>query len=152
MKKLILTLVCLFIAGFFTTTAAQKKAADYKLIKIKVVPFEQKTGEFESEIRDENDNIFHNEISKRYLITVEIAGEAGSFEVGRKLEITVTEGKKAKGRKLEQIGLIGDDGKFYLPLWIDEPFCDDVKITARITGQKKIASITRILTMFQCGE
>jgi hypothetical protein len=85
-------------------------------------------------------------------LIVEVTGQAGSFEVGRKIEIVVTEGKKVKARKLEQIDLIGDDGKIYMPLWIDAPLCDSVTITARIVGQKTPSTLKKQLSVFQCGE
>jgi hypothetical protein len=79
-------------------------------------------------------------------------GEAGSFETGRKIEIIVTEGKKIKGRKLEQIDLIGSNGRVYMPLWIDAPLCAQTTISARIIGQKTSSALKRSLAVFQCGE
>ena len=81
-----------------------------------------------------------------------MAGEKGSFEAGRKIEIIVAEGGKIKARKLEQIDLIGDGGKVYMPLWIDAPLCARTTISARIVGQKTVSTLKRSLTVFQCGE
>ena len=144
--------MCLLATGLFTFTNAQKRSAAYKLTNIKIVPFEKTTGEFESEITDKDQRAFFNEISKTYLITVEVTGDAGSFETGRKIEIIVTEGKKIKGRKLEQIDLIGSNGRVYMPLWIDAPLCARTTISARIIGQKTASTLKRNLTVFQCGE
>lgn len=153
MKKLIYALACIVAAGFFAFAAAQKKVADYKLSRIKVVPFEKRTGEFEAEIADKDESrAFFNEISKTYLVTIEVAGAAGSFETGRKIEIVVTENGKVKTRKLEQIDLIGDDGKIFMPLWIDAPLCGATTVSARIVGQRAVARLQRKLTVFQCGE
>ncbi|MEP6924342.1 MAG: hypothetical protein ABI954_07740 [Pyrinomonadaceae bacterium] len=152
MKEIILAALCLFAGGLVTLTWAQKKAAAYKLANIKIVPFEKTTGEFEAEIDAKDERAFFNEISKTYLVTVEVAGEAGSFELGRKVEIVVMEGKKIKARKLEQIDLIGGSGKVYMPLWIDAPLCDATTITARIIGQKSASTLKRTLTVFHCGE
>ena len=152
MKKTVLALACLLVAGLFTLTTAQKKAPAYKLTNIKIQPFEKKTGEFENEITDADTRAFFNEISKTYLVTVEVTGEKGSFEAGRKIEIIVTEGGKIKARKLEQIDLIGDGGKVYMPLWIDQPLCARTTISARIVGQKTASPLKRSLTNFHCGE
>ncbi len=152
MRRLFLVSLCLLIAGLFIFTAAQKKAPAYKLTNIKIMPFEKKTGEFENEITDADTRAFFNEISKTYLVTVEVAGEKGSFEAGRKIEIIVTEGGKIKTRKLEQIDLIGDGGKVYMPLWIDQPLCAKTVITARIIGQKTASTLKRSFIIFQCGE
>jgi hypothetical protein len=48
-------------------------------------------------------------------------------------------------------GILNEKGKFYFPMWIDAPMCSEVKITARITGQKTASTITRKVA-FQCGE
>lgn len=155
MKKIVLTLMCLLlVTGALTIIAAaqEKRAAVYKLTGIKIIPFEKKTGEFEKEITETDDRSFFNEISKTYLVIVEVTGETGSFEVGRKIEIVVTENGKVKTRKLEQIDLIGDGGKVYMPLWIDAPLCARTVISARVIGQKTISSLKRSFIVFQCGE
>lgn len=153
MMKMFLCVLCLLVVGFFTNVVAQEKPApDYKIIKINLLPFEVKTGKFEDGISDKDERTFFNEISKRYFVTVEVSGESGSFEMGRKLEITVTEGKTQVARKSDQIDLIGEDGKVYMPLWIDKPLCSNVTITARIIGQKTPSTLTRKITLFQCGE
>lgn len=153
MKKLVYVFACVVAAGFFTFAAAQKRTADYKLTNIKIVPFEKTSGEFEPEIADKNESrAFFNAISTNYLVTVEIAGETGSFAAGRQIEIVVTENRKVVARKLEQIDLIGDNGKIFMPLWIDQPLCAATTITARIVGQKTVARLQRKLTVFQCGE
>lgn len=150
MKIIVAAVFCLLLLCFSVPVSAQTPA--YKLTKISIMPFERKSGTLESEVRETDDRVFFNEISKNYLVIVEITGKAGSFEVGRKVEIIVTEGKKVKARKLEQIDLIGDDGKIYMPLWIDAPLCDTVSISARIVGQKTPSSLKKQLSAFQCGE
>lgn len=147
-----LSALCLLVVGFFTNVAAQAKAPDYKVTKINLIPFEVTTGKLEDGISDKDERTFFNEISKRYLVTVEVSGESGSFEMGRKLEIIVTEGKTQVARKSDQIDLIGEGGKVYMPLWIDKPLCSELTITARIIGQKTPSTSTRKISLFQCGE
>ena len=157
MKKTLLLIACLLIAGFASTAAAQKSGNNnstpaYKLTAINIMPFEKMSGALEEPITATDERSFFNEISKNYLVTVEVSGAEGSFATGRQIEIVVREGKKLKAKTLEQIDLIGAGGKVYMPLWINAPLCDVTTITARIVGQKTPATMTRKLTVFQCGE
>ena len=148
--KLFFIAALLFCFGA-TLANAQTKAPDYKITSIKIVPFDGQTGEFQAPIKAKDDRSFFNDLAIALLVTVEISGQAGSFEVGRNIQITAMEGKKLKAKKLEQIGLIGDGGKFYVPIWLDSAMCSDVTITAKITGQKTASTMTRKVP-FLCGE
>ncbi|MBS1793788.1 MAG: hypothetical protein JSS81_08035 [Acidobacteria bacterium] len=147
-KIIVLTALILSLSA---AAVAQKKAADYKITNVRIVPFDGATGEFGEEIKPGGDRSFFNDLSISLFVAVEISGEKGTFEAGRKAEITVTEGKKLKTKKLEQVGLIGEGGKFYIPVWLDSAMCSDVKITARLVGQKTPSSVTRTVP-FLCGE
>lgn len=140
-----------FLCAGFVFVNAQKAAAPYKISAIKIVPFNQQTGKFEAAIMPTDERSFFNEISLGLFVSVEVTGETGTFEAGRIVEIVVMEGKKQKAKKTEQIGLIGDGGKFYVPVWLDSALCDEVKITARIVGQKTASTLTRKAS-FMCGE
>ncbi|MEP6944662.1 MAG: hypothetical protein ABJA02_02010 [Acidobacteriota bacterium] len=129
----------------------EKKAAPYKITNIKIVPFNEQTGAFEDEITDKSERAFYNELSTSLFVTFQVSGEAGSFEAGRNIVITVTEGKKIKYSKTEQVGLIGSDGSYYIPAYLYGSMCSDVKITAKLTGQKTVSTMTRRVP-FLCGE
>jgi hypothetical protein len=136
----------------FGAVFAQAQATpDYKISKIKIVPFEQSSGSFEDEIAVNDDRAFFNDLSKALFVTVEISGKAESYEARRELQITVTEGAKVKTKKIFMSGILNEKGKFYFPFWLDAPMCSEVKITARITGQKNASTTTRKVS-FQCGE
>ena len=152
-QTLLLTTAFIFLCAGFASVNAQKPptAAPYKITGIKIVPFDQMTGEFQTEITPTDERSFFNEISLRFLISVEVSGESGTFEAGRTVEIVVLEGKKQIMKKTEQIGLVGDGGKFYMPFWIDKPLCDELTVTARIVGQKT-ASVRKRKASFMCGE
>jgi hypothetical protein len=130
--------------------SAQKKTPDYKITAIHVTPFDSATGKFEDELTANSDRSFFNDLSISLLVVVEIAGESGSFVPGRSAEITVMEGKKLKKKKVEQIG-IPQDGKFFVPVWLDNSMCSGVTITARMIGQKTISRTVRKVP-FICGE
>ena len=148
-SKIVILLILICSAGVVATNA--QKSPDYKITGLKIVPFDSETGKFQDELKPKDERSFFNDLSISLFVAVEIAGQSGSFEVGRKIQITVTEGKKVKTSKTEQIGLIGDGGKFYVPLWLYPVMCDDVKITARIIGQKTASTMSRTVP-FLCGE
>lgn len=152
-RKSLLILIFIFLSAGFVSVNAQapKAAAPYKITGIKIVPFDGQTGKFQNEITPNDERSFFNEISLSMFVTVEVSGETGTFEAGRMVEITVTEGKKSRTKKTSQIGLIGDGGKFYIPVFLDSAFCDELKVTARIVGQKTASTMTR-KAIFVCGE
>jgi len=152
MKKI--TKVLLFVSltlCFSAVYANAQQISAYKISNVKIVPFEQTTGKFEDEITAKDDRSFFNDLSKGLFVTVEITGKPESYEAKRQLEVTVMEGAKVKLKKVYMAGILNEQGKFYFPVWLDAPMCSEVKITARITGQKPIATTTRKVA-FQCGE
>lgn len=137
-----------------TTVNAQRgepKAPAYKITNIKIVPFNEASGKFEDEITKGSDRSFFNDLSISLFVTFEVSGQAGSFESGRRIVINVKEGKKVKFTKTEQVGLIGSEGKYFVPVFLYSSMCDDVTITARLTGQKTTSTMTRKVP-FLCGE
>ncbi len=156
MKMTIRTLpIALFIAGLGITAAfAQipKKAANYSIPTIQVNAFDEAAGELSDAIPDKGEpKIFFNELSTSLFVWVVIQGEPGSFEAGRMANIVVMEGKKVKMTRNVQIGLIGDKGLYFIPVYVYGSLCRQVTITAKITGQKT-RSLKSVKIPFQCGE
>jgi hypothetical protein len=152
MKNIKLLLISAVLLLTFGAVFANAQAAPaYKISKIKIVPFDEQKGAFQPEYTANDERSFFNDLSISLFVTVEISGQAGSFETGRKIEVTVMEGAKLKAKKSEQIGLLGDGGKYYFPVWLDSAMCSDVKITARIIGQKTASASSRTVP-FLCGE
>jgi hypothetical protein len=144
--------VFLILLTVFAGAAHAQKTPAYKITDVVILPFDEQTGQFQSELTANSNRSFFNDIAISMLVKVEITGTKGSFEVGRKLEVTVMEGKKVKKKRFDQIGLIGDGGKYYVPIWLDGAMCDEVKISARIfVGAKPGPTVTRKVP-FQCGE
>ena len=142
--------LCIFCAA---DVFAQKpaKAPAYKITNIKIVPFDSQTGNFEEELTTNSTRSFFNDLAISLFVTVEISGEAGSFESGRMVSVSVLEGKKLKIKKTDQVGLIGESGKFYFPVFLESAMCDQVKISAFLTGQKTVSKMSRSVP-FMCGE
>lgn len=145
----------LAVLCFGTATAlaqkGEKKAPAYKITNIKILPFNEQSGNFEDEFTENDARAFFNELSTSLFVTFKISGEAGSFESGRSIVINVMEGKKLKFTKTEQVGLIGTDGAYYVPVFLYSSMCSTIKITAKLTGQKTLSTMTRTVG-FRCGE
>ena len=139
------------ILSFGVVLANAQKTPDYKISNIKIVPFDSMTGEFQEEIKPKDERSFFNDLDISLLATIEIQGKSGTYEGDRKVQITVTEGKKVKLSKTDFIGVLNDKGSFYIPVWLYRAMCSDVKITAKILGQKNPSTYSRTIS-FQCGE
>jgi hypothetical protein len=147
-----LTAIATLILSFGVIAANAQKTPAYKITDIVILPFDEQTGQFQSEFTPNSDRSFFNDLAISLLVKVEVTGTAGSYETGRKLEVTVMEGKKLKKKRFDQIGLIGEGGKYYVPLWLDGAMCDEIKISARIfVGAKPGPAVTRKVP-FLCGE
>lgn len=150
-KQLFLTAALLFLCAGFISVNAQKVSPPYKITAIKLVPFEQMTGEFQPEITPTDERSFFNELSLGLFVTVEISGKSGEYVQGRRVDITVMEGKKLKLKKSEVVGIVGENGKYYVPLYLDSALCSEVTVTAKMFGQKTASTMTR-KAGFICGE
>ncbi len=143
--------IFIFIFLVFAIGINAQKVADYKITNIKIVPFEQSSGEFEAEITDTDDRSFFNELGKGLFVTFEISGKAGDYVGTRSLSVTVLEGKKFKMKKVLMSGILNEQGKYYFPLLIEPALCNEITITAALTGQKSPSKLTKKLP-FMCGE
>jgi hypothetical protein len=149
-KLIIFSLLVLAFSAAGAYAQKSKPAADYKITNIKIVPFSESSGEFGGEMKGD-DHSFFNSLEIGLFVTIEISGQKDSFEAGRKLQVTVTEGKKIKLTKLEQVGYMGDNAKVYYGVWLAPSMCSNVTITASMTGQKTVSKMSRKVA-FQCGE
>lgn len=146
----LLTLFTLILASG-TTALFGQKVAPYKITGIRVMPFEESSGKFEETLAPDGNGGYFNDLSKSILALIEITGPAGEYAPGRNVSIRVTEGKKVKLTRIANPGVINENGKFYVPVWLYGPMCDQVTITASITGQTQKSSMKRKLD-FLCGE
>lgn len=146
-----IAIVFLLLGGGNFLTAKAQTAPPYKITAIKIVPFDQLTGEFEPEITPNDERAFFNEVSLGLFITVVISGKSDTFSATRKVEVTVLEGKTVRSKKISDASSVGADGKYYVPVFVESAFCREVTITAKLIGQKTASTMTRKAT-FNCGE
>lgn len=148
MKKHIALLMFLLIV---TTSTFAQKVGPYKITAIRVMPFDEVTGKFDAEMAKDDQGGFFNDLSKSVLAMIEITGPAEQYATKRNVSIRVMEGRKLKLTRIANPGVLGTDGKFYVPVWLYGPMCDKVTISAAITGQTTPSSMKRTLG-FMCGE
>jgi hypothetical protein len=129
--------------------AQAKKVADYKITAIKIISFDEQTGKFGGEVDAEQ--WFGNALDISLFASIELTGPAGEFVPNRNVSVTVTEGKKIKLRKTAFPGVLSENGKYYIPVWLYGSMCDPVKLTAAVTGQQTRSTLSRTIN-FHCGE
>ncbi|HMS39268.1 MAG TPA: hypothetical protein PKE69_03520 [Pyrinomonadaceae bacterium] len=145
-------LILTFGATFATAQKSVANVQEYKITNLKVVPFDSYRGEFQDEIKASGEQpTFFNDFSISLMVVVEITAGKGEYNAKQSVQITATEGKKVKKTKTEPMPPVDENGKYYIPLWLDAGMCDTVKITAKMIGQKAASTMTRSF-LFQCGE
>lgn len=149
-KTTILVLAILGLAALSVFAQAKKAAPDYKITNIKVTGFSESSGQFGGEITG-TEGEFFNRLDLGLFVTFEVSGSADSFEAGRKLKVTVMEGKKLKLTKLAQVGYMGDSAKVYYGVWLEPSMCSTVTISAHLMGQKTPSKMSTKIP-FVCGE
>lgn len=128
------------------------KTPDYAITSIEVMSYSSSTGKLEDVFpKDAEPRSFFNDLDTSLFIWVFIQGEKGTFEAGRMANVVVTAGKKVLASRNVQIGIPNEDGFYIVPVFVYGPLCSDVKITAKLTGQKT-STPTTVRVPFLCGE
>lgn len=151
MKQFFFVVIAFVLLGAGFVSVKAQTAPPFKISAIKIVPFEELTGEFGEEIKLKDAPEFFNDVSTGLLVTVEISGKTEMNASNRQLEVTVLKGTKLFTKKLTTVFGVGAGGKYYVPLYVDGGNCQNVTITAKIIGQKTASTMTRKVS-FMCGE
>lgn len=85
------------------------------------------------------------------LASVEVIGQPGSYSASRRVTIAVRKGRKTAQKSYGLGVLDGKSGRYYVPVWISGPFCEDVVIRASLVGQKEPSTAESKLE-FRCAE
>lgn len=132
--------------------AVEPKAPDYNIAEVKVMAYSSSTGKLEDVFPEGGEpKSFFNDLDTSLFVWVFVQGEKGTFEAGRMANIVVTADKKVILTRNIQIGIPNDDGFYIVPAFVYGPLCSDVKITAKLTGQKTVSTKT-VKVPFLCGE
>ena len=132
--------------------ATVSKTPDYVIAELKVLDFSSSTGKLEDTIPAKGDpKSFFNDLDTSLFVWVFVQGEKGTFEAGRMANVVVTANKKVIASRNVQIGIPNEDGFYIVPVFVYGPLCSEVKITAKLTGQKTASPKTATIP-FMCGE
>ena len=149
MQKLLTISCMLLLATTAALTQKAKPSKPYTISSIKIVAYEESEGKIGDEVT--KDISFGNDVSTSLLVTVELSGDPGSIEMKRNVRLTVTEGRKVISSRLAIPGILNSDGKYFIPLMVYGPLCDNIRIKATVTGQTTLSTMSRTVNA-HCGE
>jgi hypothetical protein len=150
MKLKAFVLCLLLVLGTCVSAFGQTKS-NYQLTKMTITPFDLLKGVFEPEITPDDTRNFQKQKDKSLFVVVEVSGPKGNFDRFKTIEITVKIGQTRNQRRTYQPGTMSETGKYYVPLWIENPICGIVTIQAKMLGQTNDSLLTRKVD-FQCGQ
>ena len=134
----------------------------YKITAIKALLFYDGTASFSRDVLAKPDFSFWNTVigegdaegpSNSTLVLVEVTGKPSPNDPlpSRKVEFTAVAANKALLKRVTDIGLFGNGGKFYAAFWLYNTGCQPIKISARIIGQAQPSYVGKTIP-FACGE
>lgn len=158
----LVVLTCLLVATMPVAVAKPRaKTAPYKIAAIQAKLFYDSNGTFSRDVLAAPKFTFWNTVigegdaeapSSATLVVVEVQGEGGTAGDGaRKVNLTVTAGRRVLLNRTNSIGLFTTGGKFYAAFWVYDTGCQPLKLTAKIVGQMPALSKTATVP-FACGE
>lgn len=130
---------------------AQKAVAPYSVSAVHVSKFDKMSGTVSERLGEGETGGFFNELDLSVFVVVEVTGTAEAYAPGRKVSVTASEGKRVVMRTTSDIGVINQSGRYFVPVLLPGPFCSDLTIKVRISGQSKPSTKNRRLK-FICGE
>ena len=149
-EYLLVGFILLLLSQF--SNGQTSKSEVYTLSNIEVTIYSKRQNKFLSKVENDGKDEFWNEMNLSLFVVVEVSGKRGSYISNRKVEVSAFEGKRLVLKRVSDLGVIDEaTGKYYVPIWLYGPFCQNVIIKARILGQKESSVIKRNLN-FQCGE
>jgi hypothetical protein len=87
----------------------------------------------------------------RFLVIVKVVGPSAALESLPRLILTATTGRRVVLKQTAKILTAVGEGNYYAAFIVPTTGCDPVKLSARIAGHKRAATLTRLIN-FQCGE
>jgi hypothetical protein len=143
--------------GFASTVSAQRKPPlPYTISALKAMLFYEHTGTFSQDILAEPKVVIRNRRtaqgrSTATLVVIELTGEPETFDPQRKLVFAATDLHSLKFKKTSTVGILSEEGKFFIGFWLYNTGCYPVTLTARLTGQPSPVFIKQVIN-FSCGD
>lgn len=157
-RRLTVALLMLLSFALFEGSAqAQERASAPLQIKaMQVKLFMMREGTFGDDLIATDQarivwNVGVNATADRFLVIVEVVGPAIFREPLPRLVFSATQGRRVVLSQTARIFNGVGDGTYYAAFLVPTTGCDPVKLTARIPGQRKRATMTQLIN-FQCGE
>jgi hypothetical protein len=82
---------------------------------------------------------------------IEFTGEPETFDPQGKLVFAATDLHSLKFKKTSTVGILSEEGKFFIGFWLYNTGCYPVTLTARLTGQPSPVFIKQVIN-FSCGD
>lgn len=162
--KLFSLLLLLLLATLSTESAAQRTVESqtpvFKITAIRAKLFFDQRGTFSEDVLSGENKFLWNvaisggsvgSLSTSTLVLVEVSGKPGDYKAGHKIELIARGPRRMLLRKITEVGIPGDEGKFYAGFWLYNTGCDPIKLSARIIGQP-LALVMKRTIDFRCGE
>jgi hypothetical protein len=128
----------------------------YAISALKARLFYEHTGTFSEDLLEEPKMVLRNRRtaqgrSTAILVVIELTGEPEAFDPQRKLVFAATDSHTLKFRKTYTVGILSEEGKFFIGFWLYDTGCYPVTLTAHLTGQPSSDLIKQVIN-FSCGD
>jgi hypothetical protein len=157
--QVVTTCALLMVVGFCSTpmaSAPRKPPLPFAISALQAMLFYEHTGTLSPDVLAEPKMVLRNRRtaqgrSTTMLVVVEITGEPGAFDPRRKVVLTATDAHTLNFTKTSEVGILSEEGKFFVGFWLYNTGCYPMTLTARLTRQSRAAFVQRVIN-FQCGD
>ena len=146
----------LALTSIESTAAAQDKKGALQIKSMQAKLFMMRDGTFGEDLIGSGQasivwNVGVNYTADTFLVIVEVTGPPENREPLPTLVFTAATGRRVFLNQTARIFNTIGDGTYYAAFLVPTTGCDPIKVTARIQGQRKAATMSKLIN-FQCGE
>ena len=162
-RRLLIVLGAAVLALASISTARARSAPDaaaYRIADMRAMLFNANDGTFSRDVLAPPRPALWNVVigegdaegpSSSALVVVEVAGEPGSYEDARQVELTARTEEGVLLRRASSLSVLNARGRTFVGFWLDDVGCQPVRLQARLLGQPQPSTRTDEID-FQCGE
>jgi hypothetical protein len=127
---------------------SESEPPPYRLGTISVRGFDSHSNRFLEDLSGHS----WNQLDLCLLVSVEVAGKPGQHAPSRSVQVTVSQASQPERKQNRRLGpLDKKSGRYYVPVWIPGPFCEDLTVRADLRGQEEPSTVEKTMS-FRCGE
>ena len=139
---------------------ARPEAAPYRITALRAMLFNSDRGTLSRDVLREPRPALWNVVigegdaegpSSSALVVVEVAGEPGSYEDARQVELVARTREGELLRRATALGVLNAQGRTFVGFWLYDVGCEPVRLQARLRGQSQPSTRTDEIP-FECGE